>query len=546
LRIDLEENTMTAKQLLYSEEARKKLLKGAKTLANAVAVTLGPTGRNVVLERSYGGPNVTKDGVSVAKEIELEDPFENMGAKLVNEVASKTSDVAGDGTTTATILAVSILEEGLKMVASGHNPMALKRGIEKATESVVDYIKSVAREVSDKSQIAQVGAISANNDPEIGALLADAMEKVGNDGLITVEEGKTTKTTLEVVDGLQFDKGFISPYFITNAEQMLCELDEPYILVHDKKISSLRNILRLLEQVAQAGVSLLIVAEDVEGEALAALVLNKLRGVLKCCAVKAPGFGERRKRMLEDIAILTGGKVISEELGMKLENVRLEDLGRADKVKVDKDTCAIIGGHGDTEQIKKRIEQIKKQIEQATSNYDREKLTERLGKLSGGVALIRVGAATEAEMKNRKALIEDALHATRAAVEEGIVPGGGVVLLRAQKKVAELMEKLESDEKVGARIVHNALEKPLWWIAHNSGMDGAVVVEEVRNLGENEGFNARQRKYTDMFKAGVIDPAKVVRSALQNAASVAALMLTTETLITEFKEKEKEITEAVK
>jgi len=537
---------MTPKQLLYSEEARKKLLKGAKTLANAVAVTLGPTGRNVVLERSYGGPNVTKDGVSVAKEIELEDPFENMGAKLVNEVASKTSDVAGDGTTTATILAVSILEEGLKMVASGHNPMALKRGIEKATETVVDYIKSVAKEVSDKSQIAQVGAISANNNPEIGALLADAMEKVGNDGLITVEEGKTTKTTLEVVDGLQFDKGFISPYFITNAEQMLCELDEPYILVHDKKISSLRDILRLLEQVAQASVSLLIVAEDVEGEALAALVLNKLRGVLKCCAVKAPGFGERRKRMLEDIAILTGGKVISEELGMKLENVRLEDLGRADKVKVDKDTCAIIGGRGDPEQIKKRIEQIKKQIEQATSNYDREKLTERLGKLSGGVALIKVGAATEAEMKNRKALIEDALHATRAAVEEGIVPGGGVVLLRAQKRVAELMEKLEGDEKVGARIVHNALEKPLWWIAHNSGMDGAVVVEEVRNLGENEGFNARQRKYTDMFKAGVIDPAKVVRSALQNAASVAALMLTTETLITEFKEKEKEIAEAVK
>ncbi len=536
---------MTPKQLLYSEEARKRLLRGAKTLAGAVAVTLGPTGRNVILEKSYGGPTVTKDGVSVSKEVELEDPFENMGAKMVNEVASKTSDVAGDGTTTATVLAVGILEEGMKMVSSGHDPMSLKRGIDRATEVVVDYIEEVAREVKGKDDIASVGAVSANNDPDIGALLADAMEKVGNDGVITVEEGKTTRTELEVVEGMQFDKGFISPYFVTNAEQSVCELEEPYIFIHDKKISGARNLLRTLEQVAQSGKPLLMIAEDVEGEALAVLVLNKLRGVFRCCAVKAPGFGERRKRMLEDIAVLTGGQMISEELGIKLENVRLEHLGRADKAKIDKDTCTIIGGAGKPEEIQKRIEQIKKQIEQTTSNYDREKLTERLAKLSGGVAVLKVGASTEAEMKNKKALIEDALHATRAAVEEGIVAGGAVTLLRAQERLKEKMEEWEGDEKVGARIVMKALEMPLWQIAHNTGVDGAVVVDEVRSLGGDKGFDARVGEYVDMFEAGIIDPAKVVRSAVQNAASVAGLILTTETLVTDCEEKKKETEGAV-
>ena len=536
----MEGTEMTPKQLLYSEEARKRLLRGAKTLAGAVAVTLGPTGRNVILEKSYGGPTVTKDGVSVSKEVELEDPFENMGAKMVNEVASKTSDVAGDGTTTATVLAVGILEEGMKMVSSGHDPMSLKRGIDRATEVVVDYIEEVAREVKGKDDIASVGAVSANNDPDIGALLADAMEKVGNDGVITVEEGKTTRTELEVVEGLQFDKGFISPYFVTNAEQSVCELEEPYIFIHDKKISGARNLLRTLEQVAQSGKPLLMIAEDVEGEALAVLVLNKLRGVFRCCAVKAPGFGERRKRMLEDIAVLTGGQMISEELGIKLENVRLEHLGRADKAKIDKDTCTIIGGAGKPEEIQKRIEQIKKQIEQTTSNYDREKLTERLAKLSGGVAVLKVGASTEAEMKNKKALIEDALHATRAAVEEGIVAGGAVTLLRAQERLKEKMEEWEGDEKVGARIVMKALEMPLWQIAHNTGVDGAVVVDEVRSLGGDKGFDARVGEYVDMFEAGIIDPAKVGRTALQNAASMAGLLLTTNVMVTEFDEKAEE------
>ena len=538
---------MNPKQLLYSEEARKKMLEGAKKLSDAVRVTLGPTGRNVILEKSYGGPTVTKDGVSVAKEIELEDPFENMGAKMVNEVASKTSDVAGDGTTTATIIAVGILEEGLKMVAAGHNPMALRRGIEKAVDVVTEYMKSVSKEVAGKEQIAQVGAISANNDRRIGELLAEAMEKVGNDGVITVEEGKTMETTLDVVEGLQFDKGYISPYFVTKPEQMLCELDEPYILIYEKKLSSLRDVIKILEQAAQAGKPILVIAEDVEGEALAALVLNRLRGVLQCCAVKAPGFGERRKRMLEDIAILTGGKMVSEDLGIKLEALKLEDLGRAKKVKVDKDTCTIIEGYGKDEEIRQRIEQIKKQIEQTTSNYDKEKLTERLAKLSGGVAVIKVGAATEAEMKNRKALIEDALHATRAAVEEGIVAGGGVTLLRAQDRVRKLMDELEGDERVGAQILMRALSMPLEQIAENTGKDGAVVAEEVRALSdENAGFDAKAGEYVNMFEAGVVDPAKVVRTALQNAASVAALMLTIETAMTEFKEKEKEVETAVK
>ncbi|MCX7704248.1 MAG: chaperonin GroEL [Planctomycetota bacterium] len=537
---------MNPKQLLYGEDGRRKLFEGAKKLYDAVRVTLGPTGRNVILEKSYGGPTVTKDGVSVAKEIELEDPFENMGAKMVNEVASKTSDVAGDGTTTATILAVGILEEGLKMVAAGHNPMSLKRGIEKALEAAVGYVKSIAKKVSSKEQIAQVGAIAANNDPKVGELFAEAMEKVGNDGVITIEEGKTMETTLEIVEGLQFDKGYISPYFINKPERMLCELEEPYILVYEKKLSSLREIIRLLEQVAQSGKPVLFIAEDVEGEALAALVLNRLRGVLQCCAVKAPGFGDRRKRMLEDIAILTGGKMVSEDLGIKLENLRLEDLGRASKVKVDKDTCTIIEGKGKEEEIKQRIEQIKKEIEKSTSNYDKEKLTERLAKLSGGVAVVKVGAATEAEMKNRKALLEDALHATRAAVEEGIVAGGGVALLRTQDNIRNLIDKLEGDERVGARVFINALSLPLMQIAENTGRDGAVVAEEVRALSENEGFDARRGEYVDMFKAGIIDPAKVVRSALQNAASVAALMLTIETALTEFKEKEKEVEQAVK
>jgi chaperonin GroEL len=537
---------MNPKQLLYGEEARRKLLEGAKKLCDAVKVTLGPTGRNVILEKSYGGPNVTKDGVTVAKEIELEDPFESMGAKMVNEVASKTSDVAGDGTTTATILAVGILEEGLKMVAAGHNPMAIRRGIEKALEVAVENVKSIARKVTDREQIAQVGAIAANNDRKVGELFAEAMEKVGNDGVITIEDGKTTETVLEIVEGLQFDKGYISPYFVNKPEQMLCELEDAYILIYEKKLSSLREIIKLLEQVVQAGKPLLVIAEDVEGEALAALVLNRLRGVLQCCAVKAPGFGDRRKRMLEDIAVLTGGKMVSEDLGIKLENLRLQDLGRAKKVKVDKDSCTIIEGYGKEEDIKQRIEQIKKEIEKSTSNYDKEKLTERLAKLIGGVAVVKVGATTEVEMKNRKALLEDALHATRAAVEEGIVAGGGVALLRTQEKVRELVKKLEGDEKVGAQIFMNVLSMPLEHIARNTGKDGAIVVEEVRALGETEGFDAKTGEYVDMFKAGIIDPAKVVRSALQNAASVAALMLTIETAMTEFKEKEKEVEQSVK
>jgi chaperonin GroEL len=532
---------MEAKQLMFDEEARRKLQKGVKQLAAAVKVTLGPTGRNVVIEKSFGSPTITKDGVTVSKEVELEDPFENMGAKMVNEVASKTSDAVGDGTTTATVLAEAILDEGIKVIAAGANPQAIRRGLEKAVAAAIGKIESISKEVKDKEEIAQVGAISANNNREIGDLLAEAMEKVGNDGVITVEEAKSTETTLEVVEGMQFDKGYISPYFVTKADTMTAELEEPYILIHEKKLSSLRDLLPLLERVAQAAKPVLIIAEDVEGEALAALVINKLRGILNVCAVKAPGFGDRRKAMLEDIAILTAGKMISEDLGIKLENVTLDSLGRAKRVTVDKESCTIVEGAGEPSEIQKRIEQIKKQIEQSTSSYDKEKLNERLAKLAGGVAVIKVGAATEAEMNNRKALLEDALHATRAAVEEGIVPGGGVACLKCIEAVDEVRKKLRGDEKVGADILVRALEAPIRIIAANSGQDGAVVVEEVRSRGKNTGFNAAKGEYEDMFKAGVVDPAKVTRVALQNAVSVAALMLTTMTVVTELKDKEKAI-----
>jgi len=532
---------MQAKQLLYGEEARKKLQRGVRQLALAVKVTLGPTGRNVIIEKSYGSPNITKDGVTVAKEVELEDPFENMGAKMVNEVATKTSDIAGDGTTTATILAEAILDEGIRVVSTGANPQSLRRGIEKAVAAAVEEIAKIAKKVKDKSEIAQVGTISANSNKEIGQLLADAMEKVGNDGVITVEEAKSTETTLDVVEGMQFDKGYISPYFITDAQNMTCLLEEPYILIHEKKVANLRELLPILEKVAQSGRSLLIIAEDVEGEALAALVINKLRGVLKVCAVKAPGFGDRRKAMLEDIAILTAGKMISEDLGIKMENITLAQLGRAKKVTVEKDATTIVEGAGKSDDIKARIQQIKTQIEQSTSSYDKEKLNERLAKLAGGVAVIKVGASTEAEMNNKKGLVEDALHATRAAVEEGIVPGGGVICLKLIPAVEGVRQKLRGDEKIGAEIVMKALELPMRTIATNSGVDDSVVVAEALEKGGNIGFNAQTGKFEDMFAAGIVDPAKVTRVALQNAASVAGLMLTTETLVTEIKEKEKEI-----
>ncbi|MFH1421119.1 MAG: chaperonin GroEL [Planctomycetota bacterium] len=532
---------MQAKQLLYGEEARKKLQRGVRQLAMAVKVTLGPTGRNVILEKSFGSPNITKDGVSVAKEVELEDPFENMGAKMVNEVATKTSDVAGDGTTTATILAEAIFDEGMKVISSGVNPQALRRGIEKAVTAAVEEIAKISKKVKEKSEIAQVGTISANCNKEIGQLLADAMEKVGNDGVITVEEAKSTDTTLDVVEGMQFDKGYISPYFVTDAQNMTVELEDSYILIHEKKISNLRELLPLLEKVAQTGSSLLIIAEDIEGEALAALVINRLRGILKVCAVKAPGFGDRRKAMLEDIAVLTAGKMISEDLGIKLESIDLGSLGRAKKVTVDKDNTTIVEGAGKAGDIKARIQQIKTQIEQSTSSYDKEKLNERLAKLAGGVAVIKVGASTESEMNNKKALVEDALHATRAAVEEGIVPGGGVACLKLIPAVEALRTKLKGDEKIGADIIIKALELPMRQIATNSGLDDSIVISEAREKGGNIGFNAQLGKFEDMFAAGIVDPAKVTRAALQNAASVASLMLTTETLITELKDKEKEI-----
>jgi len=530
-----------AKQLLFSDAARRKMMQGVDILAQAVGSTLGPTGRNVILSKSFGGPVVTKDGVTVAKEIELKDPFENMGAKLVNVVASKTSDVAGDGTTTATILARAIYREGLRNVTSGANPTAIRRGIEKAVEVAVRELQEkISRPVSKKEEIAQVGAISANNDPAIGNMLADAVEKVGRDGVITVEEGKTASTTLEFVEGMQFDKGYLSPYFVTHPTTMETIFEDALILLHEKKISSLREMIPLLEKVAQSGKPLLIIAEDVEGEALATLVVNKLRGVLNVCAVKAPGFGDRRKAMLGDMAVLTGGTVISEDLGLKLENLQISQLGRAKQVKVDKDSTTLIQGAGKKSDIQRRIEQLRRQIEETDSEYDKEKFQERLAKLTGGVALIRVGAPTEADMKQTKARVEDALHATRAAAEEGIVPGGGVALIRVMPAVQQLHDSLQGDEKLGAAIVLRALEEPVRYIAANSGHDGGVVAEEVKSREGAIGFDANTGEFVDMFAAGIIDPTKVTRTALQNAASIAGLMLTTEAMITSIKEDEKE------
>ncbi|WP_165219518.1 chaperonin GroEL [Aquisphaera insulae] len=529
-----------AKQLLFSDAARRKMLGGVDILAQAVGSTLGPTGRNVILSKSFGGPLVTKDGVTVSKEIELPDPFENMGAKLVNVVASKTSDVAGDGTTTATILARAIYREGLKVVTSGANPTAVRRGIEKAVEAAVDELhEKLSRPVSKKEEIAQVGAISANNDPEIGKMLADAVEKVGKDGVITVEEGKTASTALDFVEGMQFDKGYLSPYFVTSPTTMEVLFEDALILLHEKKISSLREMIPLLEKVAQSGKPLLIVAEDVDGEALATLVVNKLRGVLNIAAVKAPGFGDRRKAMLGDMAVLTGGTVISEDLGLKLENLQLSQLGEAKQVKVDKDSTTIIQGAGKKADITRRIDQLRRQIEETDSEYDKEKFQERLAKLSGGVALIKVGAPTEADMKQTKARIEDALHATRAAAEEGIVPGGGTALIRVIPAVETLYNGLTGDEKLGAAIVLRALEEPARHIAENSGHDGAVIADEIKSREGAVGFNAVTDEYVDMFEAGIIDPTKVTRTALQNAASIAALMLTTEAMITNIKDDEK-------
>ncbi|MEJ5348999.1 MAG: chaperonin GroEL [Desulfosoma sp.] len=529
---------MAAKEIKYYGEARSKILKGVDILADAVKVTLGPKGRNVVIEKTFGSPTVTKDGVTVAKEIELEDKFLNMGAQMVKEVASKTSDVAGDGTTTATILAQAIAHEGFKLVAAGHNPMALKRGIEKAVAKAVEALKEMSKPTKDQREIAQVGTISANNDATIGDIIAEAMNKVGKEGVITVEEAKGMETTLDVVEGMQFDRGYISPYFVTDPEKMEVILEDAYILCHEKKISGMKDLLPILEQIAKMGKPLLIIAEDVEGEALATLVVNKLRGTLKVCAVKAPGFGDRRKAMLQDIAILTGGQVVSEDLGVKLENVTLKDLGSAKRVVVDKDNTTIVDGAGSKEAIEARVKQIRVQIEETTSDYDREKLQERLAKLVGGVAVIRVGAATETEMKEKKARVEDALNATRAAVEEGIVPGGGVALLRCQKALEDL--KLEGEEKFGLDIVRKALEAPLRQIADNAGHEGSVVVERVREGEGAFGFNAEKEIYEDLIAAGVIDPTKVVRFALQNAASVASLLLTTEAMIAEKPKEKKE------
>ncbi|WP_448384651.1 chaperonin GroEL [Desulfosoma sp.] len=526
-----------AKQLIYDTKAREALLKGVNALADAVKVTLGPKGRNVVIEKAFGGPTVTKDGVTVAKEIELPDKFENMGAQMVKEVASKTSDVAGDGTTTATILAQSIYFEGSKLVTAGANPMALKRGIDKAVKVVVDELKKISKPTKDQKEIAQVGTISANNDPTIGNIIAEAMNKVGKEGVITVEEAKAMETTLEVVEGMQFDRGYISPYFVTDPEKMEVVLNEPLILVNEKKISSMKDLLPILEQIAKMGRPLLIIAEDVEGEALATLVVNKLRGTLHVCAVKAPGFGDRRKAMLEDIAILTGGQVISEEKGIKLESVTLKDLGSAKTVRVDKDNTTIVDGAGDRKALEGRVRQIRTQIEETTSDYDREKLQERLAKLVGGVAVISVGAATETEMKEKKARVEDALNATRAAVEEGIVPGGGVAYLRCLKALDDL--KLEGEEQQGVNIVRRALEEPARQIANNAGEEGSVIVQKIK-AGEGAfGFNAETGEFCDLYEAGVIDPTKVTRSALQNAASVASLMLTTECMVAELPKEEK-------
>ncbi len=529
---------MSSKLIEYDVEARAKIKKGVDKLANAVKVTLGPKGRNVILEKKFGAPTVTKDGVSVAKEIELDDPVENMGAQMVREVASKTSDVAGDGTTTATVLAQAIYREGLKNVTAGANPMDLKRGIDISVTKIVEFLKTMSRPVEGRTEIAQVGSISANNDQTIGNLIADAMEKVGKDGVITVEESKSAETSLEVVEGMQFDRGYISPYFVTNAETMETELENPFILIHDKKISAMKDLLPVLEKVAQQGKALVIIAEDLEGEALATLVVNKLRGTLKVAAVKAPGFGDRRKAMLEDIAVLTNGTVISEERGFKLENATIAYLGQAAKIVIDKDNCTIVEGAGKTEDIKKRINEIKVQIDKTTSDYDKEKLQERLAKLSGGVAVLKIGASTEIEMKEKKARVEDALHATRAAVEEGIVPGGGVAFVRA----ISILDKLKGDNEdqtTGIQIIRKSLEEPLRQIVFNAGLEGSVILQKVREGKDDFGFNAATEKYENLVKAGVIDPTKVTRTALENAASVSALLLTTEAVVYEQKEKEK-------
>jgi len=525
-----------AKQLLYEDEGRRKILSGIEQLARAVKVTLGPKGRNVVIDKKFGSPTITKDGVTVAKEIELEDPFENMGAQMVKEVAEKTSDIAGDGTTTATILAEAIYREGLKNVTAGANPTALRRGIEKAVEKVVEELKKLSTPIKDKKEVAQVASIAANCDTTIGDLIAEAMDKVGKDGVITVEEAKSTATTLEVVEGMQFDQGYLSPYFVTDAERMECILEDPYILIYEKKISSVKDILPLLEKIARTGKPLLIIAEEVEGEALATLVVNKLKGSFVSCAVKAPGYGDRRKEMLEDIATLTSGKAITEDLGIKLENVDINELGRAKRVKVDKENTTIVEGAGKSAAINGRIAQLKKQIDETDSDYDKEKLQERLAKLSGGVAVINVGAATETEMKEKKARVEDALHATRAAVEEGIIPGGGVGLIRSIPVLDKM--KLEGDEKIGAEIVKRSLEEPIRQLAENAGLEGSVVVQRVKQEKANVGFDVNQDAYVDMIEAGVIDPTKVTRSALQNAASVAALLLMTEAVVTDKPEKE--------
>ena len=528
---------MAAKQLLFDEAARHALLRGVEKLSKAVKATLGPAGRNVVLDKKFGSPTITKDGVTVAKEIELEDPYENIGAQLVREVASKTSDIAGDGTTTATVLAESIYREGLKNVTAGANPTELKRGIDRAVEAIVEELASISKKVKDKEDIRQVATVSANWDKTIGEIIADALDKVGKDGTVTVEEAKSIETSLEVVEGMQFDKGYLSPYFVTNQEDQEAVLENAYLLIHEKKISSLKDMLPLLEKVAKSGKPLLVIAEEVEGEALATLVVNKLRGTLQVCAVKAPGFGDRRKAMLEDIAILTGGKMLSEDLGIKLENVTLDDLGKVKRVVVDKENTTLIEGVGKSSDIQGRVSQIKKQIEETTSDYDKEKLQERLAKLAGGVAVINVGAATETEMKEKKARVEDALHATRAAVEEGIVPGGGVALIRVQKAIEGL--KLKGDQAIGAEIIRRAVEQPLRTLADNAGVEGSIVVQEVKSRKGAEGYNVATGEYVDLLKAGVVDPTKVTRSALQNAASIAGLLLTTEAVVTELPEKEK-------
>jgi chaperonin GroEL len=529
---------MAAKQIVYSENARAAILRGVNQLADAVKATLGPKGRNAILDKKFGAPLITKDGVTVAKEIELKDPYENMGAQLVREVASKTSDVAGDGTTTATVLAQAIFREGVKNITAGANPMDIKRGIDKAVEAVVEELKKLSKPCKAKKEISQIGTISANNDATIGDLIAEAMEKVGKDGVITVEEAKSMSTSLDVVEGMQFDRGYISPYFITDAERMEVSLEDAFLLIHEKKISSMKDLLPLLEQVAKMGKPLVIIAEDVEGEALATLVVNKLRGILNVAGVKAPGFGDRRKAMLEDIATLTGGQVISEDLGLKLENVKLTDLGRAKRVTIDKDNTTIVEGHGDEKKIQARVKQVKAQIEETTSDYDREKLQERLAKIVGGVAVINVGASTETEMKEKKARVEDALHATKAAVEEGIVPGGGVALLRCVSALDKITN-LPHDQQVGVNIVKRALEEPIRQIAQNAGLEGSVVVERVKKEAANSGFDAAAEKYVDLIEAGIIDPTKVTRYALQNAASVASLMLTTEVMVSEIPDEKK-------